>query len=841
MKLSDVMLLGAVLAVLLCHGALYADRIADTPKLIQDGFGVGGFELEGNGSMWCGPTSTTMSLGYLANQGFTQLLPASATSDDYLNLERIVAGLAGAGFTTGTNGADLDRAASIYTQARGLSTLSFNQTQAPTVSDFTTAQTDPYTATIMTIEWMRPQSPGSTVYDRAGGHFVSIVGTDLSGPGTPASNYLVVNNPEPSSLFNVPDLPSSLPQYAHVIEFTGTSGDGTLNPADTYYQFDNNQTNSTQAPPVTTRAVQTYIITFSLNASDLNTGGWTPATWNLTGDSNTLFFNEATLEVTAPITGSVGIVKSGSGTLQITNSNDTLGGNIITHGRVELTSSDQTALGTGSITLGSATLQLAPTDTALTQSDLASGTGNSFTYDAGAVLEIQQTNPVGYSVNLGGATTRDASLVRSGTGTFEIFLDSAAGLADLGTATGTQVHITGTGTLPNANGMISPDIIAGDDSDATFLTHNVTQGLIAATYTASTGTDINSTTNTTIYDMTNNQTVNASSTASVHALRVTSATLSGDTGSTLQVGPQTNGDVAGVILNDATVDTPTLEFGQADIAIFAVGDSTVDSNISGSGPLIKFGQGRVTLTADNTATFTGETYVNTGTLVIASSAGGATGNGDVYVRQDGTLQINDNATMTSATFTSGATIDMRGGTIAALSMDDESTLTGFGTISSAATLNGTVSPGLGTLSFSDDVTLNSDGMIAWTLGSLVDNITGTPGTNWSFVEFTNAGATIDFNGMALAVDVEDVESPNSGNPFWDEDHAWTVINSQVNLGSSIDLKLAAAKFSQGRFSWVHGGNGTGGTLIELRFTPVPEPSTLLALGLGCAVLLRRRR
>lgn len=91
-----------------------------TPDLVQTDFGPNGSALPFDGADYCGPTAATMVLGYLNKAGFTQLLGSHVKQADYLNLLRVMSGLAGSSDSGGTLSSNLLSGLGNYFAAKGI-------------------------------------------------------------------------------------------------------------------------------------------------------------------------------------------------------------------------------------------------------------------------------------------------------------------------------------------------------------------------------------------------------------------------------------------------------------------------------------------------------------------------------------------------------------------------------------------------------------------------------------------------------------------------------------------------------------------------------------------------
>jgi autotransporter-associated beta strand protein len=283
-------------------------------------------------------------------------------------------------------------------------------------------------------------------------------------------------------------------------------------------------------------------------------------------------------------------------------------------------------------------------------------------------------------------------------------------------------------------------------------------------------------------------------------------TYSGGTtisGGTLQVGTGGGtGAITGNVTNNAT------------LVVNRSGTLTLPGNVSGSGNLIKNGTGSLTLTGNNT--YSGSTAVNAGTLIVSGQTGNNSGTGSGAV------------TVASAAILGG---DGR---------------IGNGTSGSLTVLSGaTVRPGdgasVGTL------TLNSNQNAAFAGGSTLEIAVGSSPTVGSQFR-TLGGANIDLTGLLptnrLSIVLFSVDLVQA------VQYTLAVLNAEGSGsilyptgGFSPDLFQVSANGFDITGSFVL--SGTADSLF-VTFTPVPEPGTVLAVGvaglglIGLARRLRRR-
>jgi fibronectin-binding autotransporter adhesin len=280
----------------------------------------------------------------------------------------------------------------------------------------------------------------------------------------------------------------------------------------------------------------------------------------------------------------------------------------------------------------------------------------------------------------------------------------------------------------------------------------------------------------------------------VGAGTLSSTTISG--GATTVSGVATIGTLSSgtANLNGATSAITSLNGGTVNLGsstVLSVSNGTHAGSITGSGGgLTKTSAGTLTLSNTGTYSYTGDTNVNAGTLVV-----------------------NGNISTSNVTVADGATIG-GSGTVGAL------------TIQSGGFVNAGNSPGI----------LNTGNYSQ--AGTLVAEITGlTAGTQHDQINVTG---TVTLSG-ALSILA-------TGGTYAVDNMIFLILNDGVDAvsGTFSGLAQGATAASFGGFDWIisYEANSTsssflGGNDVALR--AIPEPSAALLGGLSILALLRRRR
>jgi fibronectin-binding autotransporter adhesin len=395
-------------------------------------------------------------------------------------------------------------------------------------------------------------------------------------------------------------------------------------------------------------------------------------------------------------------------------------------------------LSTGAVSLNGAILSLDPSATVGSGTPisytLANGSPSTqLTYGGGDLINIKLGNETSVTATFGGASPTGSVLNRINNGTLVIAPANGTAATNLGVTE--QLRLTATPTI--TNGIVNTSIIgANDDTNASgdFLTYGAT-GFVLATYSAS--TNLNTAGASAIFLASGSSTNTLTANATVYALN--DGTQSIDAGGhTLTIGDNTAGHQAGLILNGGSVSDGTLNFGNAEGTVYtSKAGASISANITGSGGLTTFGQGKLTLTGTNTG-LTGGLNINEGTLVVSSDANlGSSSNAINF--GGGTLQFgtafNPAATHAITLNAGSGTLDPQAGTVTVASAIGGS---GNLTIGLAATTGTVILAGANT--YAGNTTIN-DGTLQVGNGGAGATLGGGAITNNSALVFGGGSGT----------------------------------------------------------------------------------------------------
>ena len=434
--------------------------------------------------------------------------------------------------------------------------------------------------------------------------------------------------------------------------------------------------------------------------------GTTLVTMNVANvNPSRMVFSNGTLVYTLTgiygITGTAALEKTGTGLIVITNTNMYTGGTQLGAGTIAITNSS--ALSTGTISMGSATLRLNGTS-GYTLSNLITTTG-------AAVLNA--INPAGVTLN--GQITGTGSLTKTGSGFLALTTSNSYSggttLAD-GTLSFAANSLGSAGNVVFASGTLQWNGTNTQDLSSRFVLNN---GGTAAM-------DTNG----------NNVTLasgfGAGSTAGVNKLGAGTLTLTASNGysgtttisaGTLQIG---NGGATGTLGSGPVVDNGSL-------AVNRSNTYTIAQAITGSGSFQQLGTGTTFLTGSNN--YTGTTTITAGALEIGN--GGATGTlGSGPVVDNGSLILNRSNTYTIAQAVTGT------GSL-------QQTGAGTTILTSSNSYSGGSTLANGMLSFAAN-SLGSAGNVVFASGTLQWNGTNTQDLSSRFVLNNGGTAAMDTNG-----------------------------------------------------------------------------------------------
>lgn len=491
-----------------------------------------------------------------------------------------------------------------------------------------------------------------------------------------------------------------------------------------------------------------------------------------------------TLTLSGIVSGSGALTKLGAGALTLSGANSYSGATTISDGTVTLDYatqnntklSDTTAL----ILSGASLIKSGGSHTEVVGSTTIAAGGSSITRPSGSgTLRMNTiTRNVGGTLNLGAASIADAD-----------------------------------GTI-TVNSIVAWATINGTD----WATKNTSgDGAITAYSGYTSGLPASGSTSTVNYSLTGSQTLTATETANSLKLNTSAASqslnLNGNTltltsGGLLFVGANAYSITGGTLRGANSTDLIVHQYGSADLTI-----GSVIANNSGATALTKAGTGKLILTGANT--YTGQTYINQGTLQIGN--GGTTGQlgSTANVNNNGALVVNrsDAIALANNISGSGSLTKLGAGT---LTVSGANTYTGGTTLGSGAantggdiTLGAANALGSGGMTFAGG-TLNGNNFSA-SMGAL--SLTADSTLN---LVSTGAAAVYEFTSASWSAGTLTINN-------WVGSQGGEGDNDRIYINGSVDPDfLSHVLFDLGGGTVVF-AEMSGNELVA-GLTPVPEPT-----------------
>lgn len=483
----------------------------------------------------------------------------------------------------------------------------------------------------------------------------------------------------------------------------------------------------------------------------------TPSSVNIDNNSLNYVFQGA-----YGIAGATSVVKTGTGTATFANTNTYTGGTIISGGILQANNGG--ALGSGTVSIGSATLALAGSGSYTLANNVGLGT-------PGSTIAVSNTSPVTLSGSVQDISgTGTGALTKTGSGTLILVGNSNAWSGSTTISAGTiQVGAGGTTGTLGTGAIVNNGTLAINRSDNVGLSSPISgTGNLVQMGTA-------------ILSLTANNTYSGTTTISSGALSVgnggTTGTLGtgavvnngelgfnrsntlivantiGGTGSVTQAGTGTtvltanNTYSGGTLIQHGALQVglggPTGSLGSGNIvndSILAWNRSdavTVSNNISGSGSFTKMGTNTLTLTGTNS--WTGSTTIVGGTLEVGGSGSLGIGSYAGSISNAGTLLYNSMTNQVMSGPISGTGVVVKSNS-ATLTLSGSSTYSGGTSVTGGILRTGSIDAlGSGLVSVSNTGKLDLAGR---TIGNDVTLKDTT----------TNSGAIINSGTGAIGVD-----------------------------------------------------------------------------------------
>lgn len=205
------MFVSAVLVSTLLVSPNPVDRSKQTPDYLQTDPEGG---LPGNGRSYCGPSSASNALIYLARNGYPKLLPAAG--DSKAGQIELIKALAADGLMStvdgeGTGPGLICNGLKKYVESVGYQISRLEQqswrsspkawpskVSTPSMDWIKAGLAEPNSAVLLNIGWYKYDA-NKKAYNRDGGHWITLVGFGTKADGTPDENTLIVHDPSPTA------------------------------------------------------------------------------------------------------------------------------------------------------------------------------------------------------------------------------------------------------------------------------------------------------------------------------------------------------------------------------------------------------------------------------------------------------------------------------------------------------------------------------------------------------------------------------------------------------------------------------------------------------------------
>jgi autotransporter-associated beta strand protein len=546
-----------------------------------------------------------------------------------------------------------------------------------------------------------------------------------------------------------------------------------------------------------------------------------------------------TARIDAVIQGTVGLVKSGNGTLMLAGTNTYTGATLISGGTLQIgAGGGGGALAITSVITNNANLAFRRNNSsAFTQGTHfaagISGTGTVTQYGLPAnVLTLSGTNTYLGGTFINGGILRADSAGALGGGDVTIG-NSGIRLAVLDGVTLANSIVINASTGASGRGLIE-NTGAGNATLA--------GGTITINAAAANGGHFASTGGGTL-------TVN-------HAINSASTIVSSSAGTVIfgGGGSYSNMNVIGTARLGASNGLST----SATVNMGPAGDGNLD--LAGfNQQLVGITKGANAATIGNSLTDTTSTLTTTGTStytgIIADNFGSGTGKVALTVN-GGALTLSGTNTYTGATTITDGKLVINGSTSSTslVNVGVNGTLGGTGTVGGHTTISGTHNPGNspGIQTFAGNLSYVTGGIpdptVNWELANNTTTVGVNPtaafdqvivGGNLDFTNTTTTTINLSFNGAGSTVAWGDI--------LWDSDQSWLLYDVAGTTSNFTHLNLATLDWldKDGSFFSTTGGSfslGQSGQDVVLNFTVIPEPNAAALLGgFGILALLRRRR